>query len=166
MKTLKTLALAAILCLGQFTFAQEVLENPNAETDRKVVADHIQALMANKMDVAANLVADDFMGIGPANGETQGKAELITSWTEYNKVRTNQKNDFATHTWRVKGGDLEGDWVSVWGTYYFTQDGIDIVLPYQYTAEIKKGKIHRSIIYYDRLAVNEMMGYELTQKEK
>jgi PKD repeat protein len=166
MKTLKSLVIAAILCLGQFSFAQETMENPTAAEDIKVVADYIYALMTNKMEVASELVADDFVGSGPANGDTQNKSELITSWTEINKIRTNKKNDYVSHSFRVKGGDLEGDWVSVWGTYYYSQNNVDIVLPYQYTAEIKNGKMQRGVIYYDNLAVADMMGYELTEKKK
>jgi ketosteroid isomerase-like protein len=165
MKTLKTLSIALLLCLGQITFAQESAQNPTATEDIKVVTDYIEALMTNKMDVAANLVADEYAGMGPSNGDTETKAELIASWTESNKVRTNQKNDYVRNSFRVDSGDLAGDWVSVWGTYSFTQNGVDIVLPYQYTAEVKDGKIQRSAIYYDKLAINEAMGYELTAKK-
>ena len=165
MKTVKTLSIALFLCLGQIMFAQESVENPTATEDIKVVTDHIEALMSKNMDAAANSVADDYIGAGPANGDTQTKVELISSWTENHKVRTNQKNDYVRNSFRVLGGDLEGDWVSVWGTYSFTQSGIDVVLPYQYTAEVKVGKIQRSVIYYDKLAVNTAMGYELTAKK-
>ena len=103
--------------------------------------------------------------MGPANGDTQTKAELIASWTEFNKVRTNQKNDYVRNSFRVNGGDLAGDWVSVWGTYSFTENGIDIILPYQYTAQVDDGKILRSAIYYDNLAIAAMRGYELTAKK-
>lgn len=165
MKTLKTLAIALILCLGQISFAQESVPNPTAVEDIKVVADYIDALMSNKMNVATTLIADGYTGLGPANGKTQTKAEVIANWTASNKVRTNQKNDYVINSFRVKGGDLEGDWVSVWGTYFFTENGVDIVLPYQYTGEVKNGQIQRSIIYFDNLAVAQKMGYELTVKK-
>jgi hypothetical protein len=165
MKTVKTLSIALFLCLGQITFAEESIENPTATEDIKVVSDYIDASMTNKMDVVVNLVADEHIGIGPANGDTQTKAELLTTWTEWNKVRTNQKNDYVRNSFRVVGGDLDGDWESVWGTYSFTETGIDIVLPYQYTAQGENGKILRSAIYYDNLAIAEMRGYELTAKK-
>lgn len=166
MKTLKTLAIALVLCTGQIMFAQETVQNPTATEDIKVVDDYINALMANKMDMAASLVADDHIGSGPSAGETQTKAEGIATWEANHKVRTNQKNDFVRNSFRVVGGDLEGDWVSVWGTYSYTQNAVDVVLPYQYTAEIKDGKIQRSVIYYDRAAINKAMGYELTAKKQ
>jgi ketosteroid isomerase-like protein len=165
MKTVKTLAIALFLCLGLTSFAQESSENPTVTEDIKVVTDYIDALMANKMDVVSGFIADDHIGSGPANGETQTKAELIASWTENHKVRTNQKNDYVRNSFRVVGGDLAGDWVSVWGTYSFTQNGTDVVLPYQLTAEVKDGKIQRSVIYCDKLAINTAMGYELVAKK-
>ncbi len=166
MKTVKTITIALFLFLGQMTIAQESVQNPTEEEDIKVVTDYIDALTTNKMDIAASLMADDHIGSGPSAGETQTKAETIESWKENHKVRTNQKNDYVRNSFRVVGGDLEGDWVSVWGTYTFTQNGIDMELPYQYTAEVKNGKIKRSILYYDKLALNIAMGYELTPSKK
>jgi ketosteroid isomerase-like protein len=166
MKTLKTVTIALFLCLGQITFAQESIENPTGAEDIKVVTDYIDALTNNKMDLAASLMADDHIGAGPSANETETKAETMASWTENHKVRTNHKNDYVSNSFRVVGGDLEGDWVSVWGTYTFTQNSIDIELPYQYTGEVKDGKIKRSIIYYDKLAINIAMGYELTAKKQ
>ena len=88
------------------------------------------------------------------------KAEIIAGWIANHKVRTNQKNDYVKHTWRVVEGEYLGDWVAVWGTYSYTQNGVDIELPYQFTAQVDEGKIQRSIIYYDKLAVNKAMGFE------
>jgi hypothetical protein len=160
-----------LLIIGQNIFSQElsyketVIENPTAEEDLKLVSDYINALTANKMEVAASYLADTYIGRGPAHEETETKAENIATWKEAHKVRTNQKNDFVINTFRVTEGDLKGDWVSVWGTYTYTQDNIITNLPYQFTALVADGKIETSMIYYERLAVYEGMGYELTKKE-
>jgi ketosteroid isomerase-like protein len=70
-----------------------------------------------------------------------------------------------SQTFRVIDGDLKGDWVSVWGTYTFTENGIEMNSPYQLTAMVANGKIVRSSIYYDRLAIREAMGYGLAAKQ-
>ena len=165
-KTLQTLAIALVLCLGQISFAQGSAQNPTATEDIKVVDDYLDAIMTNKMDLAANLMADAHIGAGPSAGETQTKAEIIAGWIANHKVRTNQKNDYVKHTWRVVEGEYLGDWVAVWGTYSYTKNGVDIELPYQFTAQVDEGKIQRSIIYYDKLAVNKAMGFELTAKKQ
>jgi len=172
MKTLKTTAIVLFLAIGQITFAQEksyketVTENPTAEEDLKVISDYINALTNNKMTVVSGLLADDYVGTGPSNEDTETKAEQIAGWKEAHKVRTDQKNDFVVNTFRVLDGDLKGDWVSVWGTYIFNQEGVAMTLPYQFTALVENGKISRSIIYYDRLAIREAMGFELTAKKE
>lgn len=170
MKILKTIVIAVLLIIGQTSFAQDksykemVVENPTAEEDIKVVDDFIDALTANKMDKVASLLTDTYVGAGPAHEETQTKAEYLESWKKAHEVRTNQKNDFIRQTFRVLEGDLKGDWVSVWGNYIFTENGITVNLPYQSTLMVDNGKIARSIIYFDRLAVLTAMGYELTKK--
>lgn len=173
---LKTTVLVAFLFIGQITSAQEeaksksfneiVVPNPDAEEDLKVVTDYLDALVNNKMDVVASLLADDYVSTGPGNGETSTKAEEIANWKEVHKVRTNQKNDYAINTWRVLDGNYKGDWVSIWGTYTFTQNGIEITLPYQYTAMVADGKIQGAGIYYDNLAVVKAMGYTITPPTK
>ncbi len=167
-KTLQSVALVVFLCLAQFTFSQDmgysetVALNPTYEEDIKVVTNYVDAITNNKMDVVSSLLADDYQGTGPSNGDISTKTEVITSWTESHKKRTNQKNEYVYNTFRVLNGDLKGDWVSIWGTYMFTEQGKDITLPYQFTAEVKNSKIQRSVIYYDNLAVVQAMGYEIT----
>jgi len=172
MKTLKTLAIVAFLFIGQNSFAQAksyqetVVENPTANEDLKVVSDYLDALVNNKMAVVESLLSDGYVGTGPSDGDTETKAEHIANWKEAHKVRTNEKNEYVTNTFRVLDGDLKGDWVSTWGTYSFREDGKDIVLPYQFTADVKDGKIQRSVIYYDNLAVVNALGYTITPPEK
>ncbi|TXD82052.1 nuclear transport factor 2 family protein [Subsaximicrobium wynnwilliamsii] len=171
MKTLKTSAIVLFLIIGQITFAQAksyketVTENPTAEEDLKVVGDYLDALINNNMDKAASFIADSYVGTGPDYQETETKAEHIAGWKEAHKSRKNEKNDYISQTFRVIDGDLKGDWVSVWGTYTFTENDVTVNLPYQYTAMVDNGKIVQSVIYYNRLAVSTAMGYELTAKQ-
>ncbi|MBJ7879855.1 hypothetical protein [Gelidibacter salicanalis] len=172
MKILKTSVIILLLIMAQTAFAQDksyketVVENPTAEEDIKVVADYLDALLKNKMDIAAGLLADTYVGAGPAHQETETKATSIESWKAIHKARTGQKNDYVRNSFRVIDGDLKGDWVSVWGTYTFTQNNITVNLPYQFTAMVDNGKISKSFIYYDRMAINTAMGYELIAKKK
>jgi hypothetical protein len=176
MKTLlKTTVLVAFLFIGQITSAQEkesksfnetVTQNPTAEEDIKVVADYLDAIINNKMAIAESLLADTYVSSGPSNGETSTKAEEIAAWKNAHKVRTNQKNEYVVNTWRVLDGNFKGDWVSIWGTYTFTENGIEIILPYQYTASVEGGKITGAVIYYDNLAVVTAMGYTMTLPSK
>lgn len=173
MKTIiKTTVIAIFLCIGYNSNAQEksyketVTENPTAEEDLKVVADYLDAIVNNKIKVVANLLSDDYVCTGPSNGETSTKTEEIANWKKAHEVRTNQKNDYVYNTFRVLEGDYKGDWVSVWGTYTFTENGKEIILPYQYTAIVENGKIKGAGVYYDNLAVARARGYTLTPPTK
>jgi len=84
---------------------------------------------------------------------------------QINKTRTNQKVSFLNTTFRVKTGRTQGDWVSLWGDYNFTEKGKDISLPFQFTARVTDGKIADSRIYYDRLYPLQIFGYKVTAPE-
>ena len=45
------------------------------------------------MDVAENLLSDTCVTTGPSNGESSTKTELIDTWKEIHKVRTDPKNE-------------------------------------------------------------------------
>ena len=86
--------------------------------------------------------------------------KTINEWMQINKTRTNQKVSFLNTTFRVKTGRTQGDWVSLWGDYNFTEKGKDISLPFQFTARVTDGKIAGSRIYYDRLYPLQILGYQ------
>ena len=81
-------------------------------------------------------------------------------------MNSDRKVDFVTQTFRVFMGDLKGDYVSMWGTYTFTQNGKQVKVPYQFTAKVANGKIERGTAYYDRLSILESQGYKVTPPEK
>ncbi len=169
-KLLRVPIVLLLLAVSQITYSQNkeqsykdiVIENPDAEVDIKVVNDYVKALVNNEMDKAEQLLAEKYIGFGPAVNDSINKLESINSWKEIHKVRTNQKVGFVTQTFRVLQGNLQGDWVSQWGTYSFTQNGKEVKLPYQYTARVANGKINRSSIYFDNLSVLLQLGYKIT----
>ncbi|PRX56104.1 nuclear transport factor 2 family protein [Flagellimonas meridianipacifica] len=172
MRTLRVSAMIILFFIGQGAFAQEksyaetVVENPTAEEDLKVGASYLDALVGNDMATVAGLLADEYIVNGPSHNEKIIKLEEIAQWKEIHKTRTNQKNKYVYQTFRVLDGDYQGDWVSVRGTYSFIENGTDIVLPYQYTANVKNGKINEASIYYDRLSFAKKLGYTITPPEE
>ena len=173
MKTPKSIKTSAfIFCLFasiQFFNAQNkaqkysdtVTDNPTAEADLKTMSDFAYALVNNELSKAKGLLSENFTSYGPSTNTTFNIEEFITDWTEVHKVRSNQKIDFVMTTFKVLEGNLKGNWVAQWGTYTFTQNGKDIVLPYQCTARIENGKIKETRFYFDNLPVVMAMGYEI-----
>jgi len=172
---LKTSMLVVFLFTWQITFAQDkvpksinevITQNPTAEEDLKVVRDYLNAIINNKMDVAENLLSDTCLTTGPSNGESSTKTELIASWKEIHKVRTNPKNEMIHNTWRILEGNYKGDWVGIWGTYTFTESGSEVSVPYNYLAIVEGGKIQGARIFYDRLSILTAMGGTVTPPNK
>lgn len=169
-RILKMTVVLLFLIVSQLVFSQNkelnykdnVVENPEAESDIKVVNDYVNALINNELAKAEKLLAEKYIGLGPSANDSITKQETINSWKESHKVRSNQKVSFVSQTFRVLQGDLKGDWVSQWGNYSFTQNGKNVKLPYQFTALISNGKIDRSSIYFDNLAVLLALGFEVT----
>ena len=146
----------------ELTYKDYVGDNPNAVSDLKLVGDYINALVAGDMEKAKNLMIPSYKGTGPGPADSTTADQTIASWTADNKMNSDRKIDFVTQTFRVFMGDLKGDYVSMWGTYSFTQNGKMVKIPYQYTAKVANGKIESGILYYDRLNVVEALGYKVT----
>ena len=164
------LLLLCFVIISQFSFSQDkvptysdfVVENPHADRDISAVTNFINALVNNKLSEAENLMTDTYMGYGPAVNDSVTKKGTIADWKQIHTTRTKQKAVVNPSTFRVLDGEFKGDWVSVWGTYWFTQNGKDIELPFQFTALINDGKLAKSAIYFDNLAVVLELGYTLT----
>jgi ketosteroid isomerase-like protein len=163
-----TLALfsATTLCQAQTpAYKDNVVENPNAEVDMKVVGDYIKALVSGDLDKAKTLLAPNFMGRGPSQLDSANVEKTMANWQANYKVQTDRKVGFVTQTFKVVSGNLKGNWVSLWGTYTFTQMEKAISIPFQYTASVADGKIVSDRIYFDNLSVARQLGYKLTPPE-
>lgn len=148
--------------VSQPSYKDRTVENPNADADIKVVDSFLNSLISGDLDKAKSLLAENFKGYGPAPTDSSTVEQTITNWKENYKKQLNRKVDFVTATFRVLSGIHEGDWVSLWGNYSFTQDGINISLPFQYTARVADGKITGDIVYYDNMYILQTLGYKVT----
>lgn len=165
------LTVFALLFFTSYTQAQEnppsykdiVGDNPTPEADMQVVINYAEWLVGGEAEKVKSILADDFMAYGPGPSDSLTTEQLITNWKRNYELQSNRKVTHITSTWRVLGGSLKGDWVSMWGTYTYTQSGKDLSLPFQLTASLTdEGKLSSSIIYYDQLPIAMALGYTLT----
>ena len=143
-----------------------VAENSNADVDIKVVGDFLNSLVSGDLEKAKSLLTEKFKGYGPAPADSSTAEETINSWKGNYITQSNRKVDFLPATFMVLSGNLKGEWVSVWGTYSFAQDGKNLSFPFQYTARVTDGKIDTDRVYYDRLYIFQTLGYKVTPPEK
>src|SRR5436853_4930167 len=144
-KTIQTCLLATVLlfCVSltaihaQTTAAayhqKDVIgENPTADQDIQTVSDFLNALASGDLTKVKSLLADQYKGRGPGPLDSTTAEQTIQQWQENYKTQLNRKITFVTESFRVLTGDLQGNWVSVWGDYTCTIDGTNIRLPFQY----------------------------------
>jgi len=147
---------------SQPKYKDMVVLNPNAEKDIQLVSDFLNALVSGHADDAGNFTANNYKGYGPGPNDSITIDSSISSWkTNYGR-QTDRKINFVTESHTVTSGIYQGEWVSAWGDYTFTENGKDIRIPFQYTAHITNGKIDKDILYYDRLNVMQTLGYKIT----
>jgi hypothetical protein len=108
---------------AQPRYKDVVGENPNAEADMKVVSDYLRGLASGDIDKAKTLMTDNYRGYGPSPTDSSTSEQTITGWQQNYKTQSNRKVNFITQTFRVKSGDLKGNWVSMWGDYSLHKTG-------------------------------------------
>jgi ketosteroid isomerase-like protein len=137
-------------------------DNPTADRDIKAVSDFTYAIVSGDIPKVKTLLADKFKGYGPAPTDSASAEQMTKMWQENYKTQSDRKVNFVAQSFRVLSGDLQGNWVSVWGDYTFTSDGKTVQFPYQCTYHVTNGKIDSSRIYYDQLYIVQKLGFTLT----
>ena len=145
---------------AQQTYKELIGDNPTAEADMKVVGDFVKSLTSGDLNKAKALAAPNYIGRGPSQLDSASIEKSLATWEANYKVQSNRNVTFVTQTFRVLSGSLEGNWVSLWGNYTFTQAGKTITFPFQYTAKVVGGKILSDRIYYDRQYILTELGYK------
>jgi ketosteroid isomerase-like protein len=179
-RSIKAILLIALLMLSAITtkaqtqsakdpqhrYKDMVAENPNADSDIKLVEDYLNLLVSGDADKARSLLADNYMGYGPSPADSSNAEQNINSWKENYKTQMNRKIDFqAALTVRILSGNYKGDWVDVWCVYSLNMNGKDIGFPVQYTSKVADGKIVADMTYYDNLYIVKKLGYTVTPPE-
>ena len=138
-----------------------VVENPTAEADMKVVGDYHNALIGGDLVKAKSLLSAKYMLYGPSAADSNNVEKELAAWSENYKTHLNRKVGFITQSFKVTSGNLQGNWVSLWGTYTCTINGKNIAVPFQSTSRVENGKITRMNIYFDNLSTLTTIGYTL-----
>lgn len=169
MKSFMQISLFAALIIAAFTpvlkaqvqpkHMEVVIENPNTEADKKVVADYYNALAAADTTKVKTLMGEKFMLYGPSAVDSSDAQKEILHWTENYKTQMNRRVSFISQSFKVPFGEFEGNWVCVWGKYNCTIHDIDISIPFQSTCKVENGKISKIHIYYDNLNVRNQLSH-------
>ena len=134
----------------------------------EIAKKYMQAVESNDVAAMSNLLADNYKGYGPNDGDSTNKEEAIKNW-KYNAENLYESIKYSRHfnvAVTVKEGEeaLPGDWVSNWA--YLTikyKDGRGPVHVYVNAVyKIENGKIALSRTLYNEADVLRQLGYQFT----
>jgi hypothetical protein len=153
-----------IAFLSSCDSAEDKTKAANLEIAKK----YMQAVESNDVAAMSNLLADNYKGYGPNDGDSTNKEEAIKNW-KYNAENLYESIKYSRHfnvAVTVKEGEeaLPGDWVSNWA--YLTikyKDGRGPVHVYLNAIyKIENGKIALSRTLYNEADVLRQLGYQFT----
>jgi hypothetical protein len=135
------------------------------EANKEVVKKYMDALIAGNVSGAAEFLADDYMGRGPALKDSVNRQQFIDNWTKnWEQFSAMKYDETAVLPTTVKEGRNAGDWVLNWGTisvdYKDGRPSVKFLI--QLTTRVANGKITFTIAYYDVADILTQQGFTFT----
>lgn len=128
-----------------------------------IVEKYVQAVENLDYTTMEDLLADDYIGLGPSAGDTIGKIAAIDNWKQnvenlYRKIEYT-RSQFAGIT--ISEGPNKGNWVANWAELQIEyKDGRGSVTIWANSNyRIENGKIVKSYTFYNEADVLRQLGY-------
>ncbi len=134
----------------------------NHEANITIVKQYVDAVEALDYDAMENLLAENYEGYGPSAGDTIHKATAVESWKKsvdelYERI-SYSRSQFAGVT--IPEGPNKGDWVANWAELQISyKDGRSATIWVNTNYKIEKGKIVKTMTFYNEADVLEQLGY-------
>lgn len=134
----------------------------NNEKNIELVEKYIYSVENLDYKSMADLLSEDYLGLGPSFGDSIRKEQAVINWKFYSqniykKIHYNKSRNAAMI---IPDGDNKGEWVSNWAELEIEyQDGKNITLWSNTNYLIKDGKITKSIIFYNEADGLRQMGH-------
>ena len=139
----------------------------NEEANMQLAIDFVNATVSGDTAAARELAHSEYWDYGPGAKDSLSLDDFLSAWATTAAGRTDQDPGImATTGLVVNEGDLEGDWVNMWGNYSAKQGDYSFYVPWHRVFLISEGKIVMSRSWYDRLASGLEMGvYKAVETE-
>lgn len=164
--------LLTALTISLFLFSCGSNTDQQDKANMELVKKYMNAVETNDVDAMSALLADNYKGYGPSDGDSTDKKQAIENWKYnienlYESVKYSRFQNIAV---TIKEGEEAeaGQWVSNWA--YVTikyKDGrgpVHVWLNAVY--KIENGKIAHSRTFYNEADVLRQLGYEFTPAAK
>ncbi|MFY0626385.1 MAG: nuclear transport factor 2 family protein [Reichenbachiella sp.] len=137
-------------------------KGPNDDANVALINTYIKAVESNDVEKMADLLAENYIGIGPSVSDTTNKATAIENWkinseVLYESIKYSKSRVFPI---TVKEGDYPGEWVSNFAylkVNYKNGDAVQLLTNTSY--RIENGKIVNSFTFYNEADALEQLNY-------
>jgi ketosteroid isomerase-like protein len=135
------------------------------EENVALIKKYLEAVDNNDYELMEELLADDYLGLGPSIDDTTNKELALANW-KWNSENLYQDVSYQrTETFgaTIKDGPNAGEWAYNWAHVTLTyKDGsgpVELLMNAVY--KIEDGKIVRTRTFYNEADVWEQLGYRL-----
>ena len=139
-------------------------QNTLQEKNVALIDQYIQAVENLDYQSMEDLLADNYLGLGPSYGDSIRKTEAIENWKFlvehlYKGITYNRKRSVAVS---IPDGENKGDWVSTWAELSIRYKDIpDTVTIWANNIYLVEGnKIVKSFTFYNEADALRQLGYQ------
>jgi hypothetical protein len=139
---------------------------PQADSSAKnveLIKKYVEAVEQNDTAVMENLLADDYVGLGPSVNDSIDKTGAIANWKEnianlYESIKYSKSRVLSAN---VPDGENKGEWVSNWAELkiVYKKDQKEVTVWTNTVYKIENNKITKSLTFYNEADVLEQLGY-------
>lgn len=150
-------ALVALLATSCETEVDHSKENLD------LVQKYITAVENLDHDAMENLLAENYLGMGPSYGDSIGKAQAVTNWKVnvdnlYEKIEYVRSRNAVVI---VPEGENMGEWVANWAELHITYKGDKgkVIIWANSIYQVENSKITKSYTFYNEADALRQLGY-------
>ncbi len=134
-----------------------------AENNLLLVEKYVKGVENMDYDIMEELLADNYIGLGPSFGDSTNKVQAIENWKQnvenlYEKIEYQKSRNAAV---TITTGDNQGEWVSNWAELKITykNDKGSVIIWANSTYLIENGEIIKSYTFYNEADALRQLGY-------
>ena len=134
----------------------------NDEQSIKIIEKYVESVENLDYKSMADLLSDDYLGLGPSFGDSIRKEQAVENWKFYSqnlykKIHYSKSRNAVV---RISDGENKGKWISNWAELEIEyKDGNKITLWANTNYQIIEGKIAKSYTFYNEADGLRQMGY-------
>jgi hypothetical protein len=139
--------------------------NDSSKENVALIQNYIKAVENLDYDAMDEILDDNYLGIGPSRNDSVYKDQAISNWKNnvehlYEKISYTKSKNIAVKT-------SEGEWVSTWAdlSIVYKKDKKEIRILTNTIYQIEKGKIVKSLTFYNEADALEQLGYVFINPE-